>query len=428
MVEKKVKKIIAGILISGFLVTNVFAKEGDLWQTTGNATVRKESTANSEVVSYLKQGIVVEEIEQQGKWIKIKSQKGTTGWVHKSVLAPVTKELKAGCEGVQGFSAVCPVQKDVKVTQGAVVNNPVAQVQAGNTLKTNQIQTGMQKQPQVGIPPLPQNVPIPQQTMPEKAVSGQQQNVVPSIEKMISGDHTEELNQFMFDKKQDTFAGNSYMVTPEKTTMVKMSSSDVNRIVCPVDIKDVVYSEEKGVQVKISGKNAFVKFLIKKLGGKEMYSNIPADMYVVCGDKVYNIIAMPERIPSVNIYLEDKEQKIKDTLEKNATIPYEKKIVNYVKDFMSGRIPPEATYNPVDKEYRLYQDIEIKEKGSYVIEGEGFTVRVFHVTGKKQGIEIKEKDFLRKEITQNPLAISLDKLKLNQGDRAVLLIIEKTRG
>lgn len=425
MAGKKVKKIITGILISGFLVTNAFAKEGDLWQTTGNATVRKESAVNSEVVSYLKQGIVVEEIEQQGSWIKIKSKKGTTGWVHKSLLAPVTKELVTGCQGVQGFSAVCPIQRDVKVPQGVAVNAASAQV--GNVPKPNQVQALPQQAPQAIIPALPQNVPMPQQTMPEKVVSGQQTNGSVSIEKLISNDATD-LQQFVFDAKHDGFAGNSYIVGPERTTMVKMSSTDVNRIVCPIDIKDVVYSEEKGIQVKISGKNAFVKFLVKRLGGKEIYSNIPADMYVVCGDKVYNIIAIPERIPSVNVYLEDKEQKIKDTLEKNAIIPYERKIVNYVKDFMSGKIPPEATYNPVDKEYKLYQDIEIKERGSYVIEGEGFTVRVFHVTGKKQGIEIKEKDFLRKEITQNPLAISLDKLKLNQGDKAILLIIEKTRG
>lgn len=426
MVKKKIKKIIAGILIGGFLVTNAFAKEGDLWQTTGNATLRKEPTVNSEALSYLKQGVVVQEIKQQGNWIKIKSQKSdTTGWVHKSLLAPVTKELATGCQGVQGFSAVCPIQRDVKVPQGVAVNAATAQV--GNVPKPNQVQALPQQAPQAVIPALPQNVPIPQQTMPEKVVSGQQTGGSVSIEKLISNDATD-LQQFVFDAKHDGFAGNSYIVSPERTTMVKMSSTDVNRIVCPIDIKDVVYSEEKGIQVKISGKNAFVKFLVKRLGGKETYSNIPADMYVVCGDKVYNIIAMPERIPSVNVYLEDKEQKIKDTLEKNAIIPYERKIVNYVKDFMSGKIPPEATYNPVDKEYKLYQDIEIKERGSYVIEGEGFTVRVFHVTGKKQGIEIKEKDFLRKEITQNPLAISLDKLKLNQGDRAVLLIIEKTRG
>lgn len=425
MLKRSVKKLIAGILISGFLITTVFAKEGDLWQTTGNATVRKSPTVNSEVVSYLKQGVVLQEIEQQGNWIKIKSQKSEiSGWVHKSLLAPVTKELSTGCQGVEGFSAVCPVQKEVKIPQGMAVNTPVAQM--GN-LKANQMPAIPQQAPQAVIPALPQNVPVPQSITTPGKVSGQSATGNVSAEKLISGDSLIS-EQFAFESKYDTLAGNSYIVSPEKTTMVKMSSSDVNRIVCSVDIKDVVYSEEKGLQVKISGKNAFVKFLVKKLGGKETYSTIPADMYVVCGDKVYNIIAMPERIPSVNVYLEDKEQKIKEVLEKNATMPYERKIINYVKDFMSGKIPPEATYNSVEKEYKIYQDVEIREKGDYVIEGEGFTVRVFHVTSKKQGIEIREKDFLKKEITQNPLAISLDKLKLNQGDKAILLIIEKTRG
>lgn len=425
MLKRSVKKLIAGILISGFLITTVFAKEGDLWQTTGNVTVRKSPTVNSEVVSYLKQGVVLQEIEQQGNWIKIKSQKSEiSGWVHKSLLAPVTKELSTGCQGVEGFSAVCPVQKEVKIPQGMAVNTPVAQM--GN-LKANQMPAIPQQAPQAVIPALPQNVPVPQSITTPGKVSGQSATGNVSAEKLISGDSLIS-EQFAFESKYDTLAGNSYIVSPEKTTMVKMSSSDVNRIVCSVDIKDVVYSEEKGLQVKISGKNAFVKFLVKKLGGKETYSTIPADMYVVCGDKVYNIIAMPERIPSVNVYLEDKEQKIKEVLEKNATMPYERKIINYVKDFMSGKIPPEATYNSVEKEYKIYQDVEIREKGDYVIEGEGFTVRVFHVTSKKQGIEIREKDFLKKEITQNPLAISLDKLKLNQGDKAILLIIEKTRG
>jgi len=56
---------------------------------------------------------------------------------------------------------------------------------------------------------------------------------------------------------------NSY-VLPEVTTQTEMSSSDINRIVCQTDIKDVIFSKEKGVSVKISGRDAFVKFLITK--------------------------------------------------------------------------------------------------------------------------------------------------------------------
>ncbi|MEM3580393.1 MAG: type-F conjugative transfer system secretin TraK [Candidatus Bathyarchaeia archaeon] len=419
-----VRKInVLAIALVIFMTVVVFAKEGDLWQTVGNATVRNEPSVNSEVVSYLKQGVIVQELEQQGSWIKIKSVKtGKEGWVHKSLLAPVTKEQVTGCQGVQGFSAVCPVQKDVKVPQGVAIDTSSAQ--AGNTPEFNQAQTSFQQAARVGIPALPRNVPLPQSaTLPEGA--GKQAAGSVSAEKLISGDSAD-LQQSVSDAK-DTLTGISYTVSPEKTTMVKMSSTDVNRIVCPVDIKDVVYSEEKGIQVKISGKNAFVKFLVKRLGTKETYSTIPADIYVVCGDKVYSIIALPERIPSVTVYLEDRESKIKEVLEKNAALPYERKIINYVREFSSGRVPPEAVYTATEKEYRLYQDLEIREKGSYRIEGEGLTVRVFHVVAKK-AVEIREKDFLRKEITQNPLAISLDRLRLNQGDRAVLLIIEKTGG
>jgi len=118
--------------------------------------------------------------------------------------------------------------------------------------------------------------------------------------------------------------GKSYIVSPDAVTAVKMSASDVNRITCPVDITDVVYSEEKGVQIKAVGKNAFVKFLVRKLGSKEVYSSTPADLYIVCGDKVYSIIAFPLKIPSVTVYLEDKGDKIKQVVEKYQGMPLKK--------------------------------------------------------------------------------------------------------
>lgn len=418
----------AFMLIVCFLTGLCFAKEGDLWQTTGNVTVREAPNANSGVVSYLKQGAVVEELAQQGNWIKIKSTRsGIEGWVHRSLLAPRSKEIQKACEGVQGFSAVCPANRDAKIPQGQEVE------QAPKTAALQPLQGVPQAgQPQVNQGPavLPGAVAISsgqgpvaeKETHAAAGTPGESKLKVQVLNILGSGE------SFSYETEGELPA-HAYIVEPERTTMVRMSSSDVNRIVCPVDIKDVVYSEEKGIQVKISGKNAFVKFLIKRIAGKETYSRIPADIYVVCGDKVYNIIAVPERIPSVNVYLEDKGQKVKEVLEKNQAMPYEKKIVNYVKDFMSGKVPPEAVFSRVNKEYRLFQDVEIREEGHYVIEGEGLTVRLFRVTGKKQGgVEIKEKDFLKKEITQNPLAISLDRLKLNQGEKAILLIIEKTRG
>ncbi|MCS7215857.1 MAG: type-F conjugative transfer system secretin TraK [Thermodesulfovibrio sp.] len=417
--------ILAILILSVSLLS---AKEGDLWQTVGNVSVRQEPNSNSSIISYLKQGTIVEEIEQQGNWIKVKTQKnGVIGWVYKPMLTPATKDALKQCEGIQGFTAVCPVQKDIKVPQDKPIGKVSSEVPPG--LKAQNI-----KDQNVSV----QNVPVFSGVqMPSLKLQEQEQVInrketdtkIISAEKLLTdADLSLGVRENGLVSQDSFLSGSSYIVGPERLAIVKMSSSDINRIVCPVDIKDVVYSEEKGIQVKISGKNAFVKFLVKRIGGKETYSKIPVDIYVVCGDKVYSLLAMPERTPPATVYLEDKEQKIKEIVEKNLTIPYERRIVNYVKELMSGRPLPEATYSRVEKEYKFYQEIELKEKGQYVIEGEGLMIRVFYITGKKQGVEIREKDFLRKEITDNPLAISIDKLKLNPGEKAILLILERVRG
>jgi len=55
-------------------------------------------------------------------------------------------------------------------------------------------------------------------------------------------------------------------------------------------------SKEKGVIVKISGKNAFIKFVVVKKGEMVTYSETPTEMFVICGDSMFNLIAMPGRL------------------------------------------------------------------------------------------------------------------------------------
>lgn len=449
-------KIIMIALILAVNVNIAYCIEGDTWKTTSNATVREKPDANSRAISWLKKDIVVKEIEQYGKWVKIKSKSGTTGWVHKSALTPlisseedmnsqVTEEVnKIALKKAQ--ESGCSVQNEscIITPKTAMTFDQLTQEQR-DALKQkveqriiNQEQQQKEKMP-VNSPIPPVKVENPQNTFQQKSVTSQTPKKEINIDQLLKGTEIDSKMEQKLSQaslpvplpdnfQQSGLPANSYIVSPEKMTAVKMSSSDINRIVCQTDIKDVVFSEEKGVQVKISGPNAFVKFVIKRIGEREMYSKIPVDMYVVCGNKVYNIIGIPEKIPSVTVYLEDKESKIKEVLERNTTIPYEKRIVNYVKAFMSGQIPPESVFIGKNLSYPLYQDIDIVERGVYNIEGEGIAIRFFNVIGKKSGVEIREKDFLRKEITQNPLAISLDKLKLNLNEKAILLIVEKIRG
>ena len=349
-----------------------------LWQATGNVEVKKEPSASAKTLFYFKQGTILEELQSIDKWIKLRDiNSGAEGWVARSSLVlPLSQEDVKKC--VERGGASCPVVGGIE----PVKESPDEKVK---------------------FPPPP----------------GFKDTVTAGKGNILLDDP--DMERF------ENIAETSYIVSPEKLTMIKMSSSDVNRIVCSVDIRDVVYSEEKGVMVKLNGKNAFVKFVIKRIDGKEIYSKIPVDMFVVCGDKVYNIVAIPERIPPVTVFLEDKSIKIKDLLEKNKEIPYEKRIVDYVRSFMLGKIPPEATGSIVKKRYDIYSDIVLTEEARYVIEGEGITVRVFQILSKKE-LEIREKDFLKKEITLSPLAISINKLKLGAGEKAILIILERTRG
>lgn len=429
------KKIRYGLLVIMLLlacVSVVFAEDEpqkQKWQTIGNAVLRSEPNMNSEVVSYVKQGIIVEELEQTAKWVKVKTPSGKTGWISKNLLTPASEN--DSCNGVQGFSALCPINSQKKQIQGAEIpiNQKINAMAQGNVAgaenkesEVKPITTKIDKEKIAGVSPtktVPEGIP------PANTPKNIQPPLTPQA--LVSGESLQNAEP----EPVGSFK-TSYIVDPETVTAVKMSSSDINRIVCPVDIKDVVYSEEKGLQVKISGKNAFVKFLIKKIGMKEEYSKIPSDIYVVCGDKVYSIIAFPQRQPATTVYLQDKGQKVKEVIEKYSSMPIEKRIVELVRSFSKDTPPEEAEFYPQKKEYKLYENLRILEKGKYVIPGEGIQIRIIDITAVSlpkdaKFVEITEKDFLRAEITQTPLALSLDKLRLYKGDTARLLVIEKSK-
>lgn len=235
-------------------------------------------------------------------------------------------------------------------------------------------------------------------------------------------------------KEGKVVSGVYYVVTPEKTTMINMSNVDINRIVCPVDVQDVVYSEEKGVKVKVLGRNVFVKFQVRKVveDGEERieYSTTPVDIHVVCNGKVFPIIAVPKRVPSVLVYLEDKEAEIKERLEESRELSYEERLARIVKEFFTGKIPLNAEFVKDERKFHLYKNLVIDKKGTYVLEGEGIQVSFFEITynGEKLFVDLNERMFLKKELTARPLAVSLDRLKLKKGEKAVLLIIEKRQG
>ena len=226
------------------------------------------------------------------------------------------------------------------------------------------------------------------------------------------------------------FMSMAQKVLPEITTQVRLSNSDINRVICPVDIKDVVYSEEKGVAVNLSGKNGFVKFLVAKKDGKEMYSTTPSELYFVCDGSVYTMIANPARIPAQSVELTP--GKAKKNIELYGELPFEKKIITIVKRVYTNDAPDSFTKTVVGRKMGIIKDLEVILRSIYAIEGEGLRVKEFEVriapASTLESISYNENDFLRTDISLHPVAVSTESMTLRKGETSRVFVVERTEG
>ncbi len=222
-------------------------------------------------------------------------------------------------------------------------------------------------------------------------------------------------------------------VSPEITTQVRLSNSDINRVICPVDIKDVIYSEEKGLAVNISGKNAFVKFLVVKKDGKDLYSTVPSELYFVCDGAVYTMIASPARIPAQTVQLTPgKAGTVRKNIELYGELPFEKKVITIVKRVYTNDVPDSFTKTVVNRKLDVFKDLEVILRATYAIEGEGLSVKEFEVrimpTSTVRSISYKENDFLRTEVSLHPVALSVESMTLKQGETSRVFVVERADG
>lgn len=217
-------------------------------------------------------------------------------------------------------------------------------------------------------------------------------------------------------------------VLPEVTTRIRLSSSDMNRISCQSDIKEALTSSEKGATIKITGKDAFVKFkVIKKPDGKMVYSNTPTEFYFVCGDATYTMIAYPKRIQSQTIRLTTgKEKKIKENISLYSGLPFEKKVLKAIKDVFTENIPESYSVTKPEKKISNYKELNLRLKRLVDIEGEGILVKEYEVSLKgSEPFKMSEKMFLKMGVADNPIAISLEHHVLRPSQTARVFIVEQ---
>lgn len=222
-------------------------------------------------------------------------------------------------------------------------------------------------------------------------------------------------------------------VLPEVASQVQLSSSDINRVVCPVDIKDVVFSKEKGITIKLAGNNAFVKFLVMKKNGRDYYSSTPSEIFIACGDNIYNIIAIPKRIPSQTIQLSPgKAGMIKKNASLFGELPFEKKVVTIIKNIYREDLPDSFSTQRVNKQFETFQNLHLVLHRIFTIDGEGLRIKEYRARladhAVPVAIHLKEKDFLNTELAQRPVAVSIDVMNLRKGEMSRIFVVERTEG
>lgn len=230
-------------------------------------------------------------------------------------------------------------------------------------------------------------------------------------------------------------------ILPEITSFVNASNENVNRIVCPVNIKDagegVIYSKEKMLDISIKGQNVFVKFKVMKVTKEDpqkegrlieemLYSTRPSEMFIVCGDQVFNLLLNPSPIPPQTIRLSfGNTDKVKSNMGLYKEIPFENVLVNIIRRVYMDDIPASFTILSVNNEIGMYEELALHLKRVVRVEGEGIQVKEYIAKSKVDSFDMDEKTFLIPELTNKPIAISIDSYRLKRGETARVFIVER---
>lgn len=222
---------------------------------------------------------------------------------------------------------------------------------------------------------------------------------------------------------------NSQIALPEITQRAILSRSDVNRIVCREPIKDIFFSDEKGLaQLSYSGNSAFIKFKVKQVGKDYEYVSMPADLTVICGESVYTLIGFPKAVPAQTIRLESgKKIKARENMSIFKDQPERVKAKVLIEKIYNDDIPSSFMVKVLDTKFVVFKDIATTLHKVVSVDGEGLVIKEFHLIPSVGNLELNEKDFLRREFVENPFAIAFTDLRPAKGERVRLFVVETRR-
>ena len=204
---------------------------------------------------------------------------------------------------------------------------------------------------------------------------------------------------------------------------VNISTTDISRIHCSAPIKNLIYSKEKRIEIKTSGRDAYIKILPvkRKMSGGEVlrYDTKPRELYLECGDRTYSLILVPKagRARTIVIRDEGADKKEAKAFEES---PYVKTLEELLK----------AAYREVPP--RGYAAVETDGKGPRFKEASLSLIRRY--VGFRYVVDTylleSHRDMVFAEsmfgpYLEHPLLISIVKRRLAKGEKSRMFVIRK---
>jgi conjugal transfer pilus assembly protein TraK len=217
------------------------------------------------------------------------------------------------------------------------------------------------------------------------------------------------------------------VITPEIPVSVQLSNRDVNRIVCPGQMNDLIFSQEKGLTGHFSGTNAFIKFKIKEQGEEYVYADTPSELFVVCSGAVYTLLVTPRDIPSVTLRLASPQgDTFKENIAHYRNLPLEKQALQIIREAYNGTYPSSYRVSAQNKQLTLSPDLAIQLLQNVEVDGVGLRLKKYQAKSQKQeAVTVDESLFLSPLVSSSILAVAVEDHILPAGTATLVYVVEK---
>lgn len=216
-------------------------------------------------------------------------------------------------------------------------------------------------------------------------------------------------------------------VPPEFSTSVALSNRDINRIACPGTINDLIFSEEKGIVGHFSRNNAFIKFKIEQQGNERLYATEPSELFVICDQAVYTLIATPKNISSATIWLAPPpEKRIQVNIDAYAELPLEKQVLRLIREAYSDTLQSGYRLSQLTGRSLYIGRFEVKPIRQVLVDGIGLSLKEYTATSKTDTpASLNEETLLKAFIGKNLLAVAIASPEILPGESSKVFIVER---